>query len=320
MRTRSAIALFSVAAVVAALAPAAARAGAWMPAPGEQFTEIRGSRLSSDDFHNADGDRVILPFGGLYERRDATWSAELGWKKSTSVFFSLPWSSASRRLADPLGAFPSETGFGDLNLGLRRKLAGGGASVVSLEASWNAPLGYSRLKPFSDSELALVDTIFYAGASESDSVNVSRFGGRPALGEGEQSVQGVLWYGASLPGVRGFLEAGGGYRYYFEHMGDQLLMRANLGLWLGSSLLVAGRYEGEMAIGDGVTLAHELDRHLAGPMILYRVDDFVDVYVGSLHSAIASNALHSDQFYAGVAFRNTKLNRLQGFLGGKKNP
>ena len=40
----------------------------------------------------------------------------------------------------------------------------------------------------------------------------------------------------------------------------------------------------------------------------------------SLHTAIARNALHADRFYVGVAFKKTELDRLQGYLGGTKQP
>ena len=34
----------------------------------------------------------------------------------------------------------------------------------------------------------------------------------------------------------------------------------------------------------------------------------------------ARNDLHVDEFYAGLAFKSTKLNRLQGFLGNDSRP
>jgi hypothetical protein len=60
--------------------------------------------------------------------------------------------------------------------------------------------------------------------------------------------------------------------------------------------------------------------HTVGPEIRYRVDDRLDVIAGSNHTAGGHHVDHVDEFYAGIAFRQTKLNRLQGFLGNLSRP
>ena len=57
---------------------------------------------------------------------------------------------------------------------------------------------------------------------------------------------------------------------------------------------------------------------MAGPVVLYRVDDGLDVYAGSWSTTAGRNTLRYREVYAGVAFHKTKLNRLQGFLGNKQ--
>ena len=94
---------------------------------------------------------------------------------------------------------------------------------------------------------------------------------------------------------------------------------ADLGLWLTRSLLVGGRYSGTMTLSHG-DLAPERTLHLAGPVLVWRVDDRLDLTAGSWSTAMAKNALHYDQVYVAVAFKQTRLNRLQGFLGGTKAP
>jgi hypothetical protein len=42
--------------------------------------------------------------------------------------------------------------------------------------------------------------------------------------------------------------------------------------------------------------------------------------VGSWSTAAGRNALHYDQVYVALTFKQTKLNRLQGFLGGTRAP
>ena len=313
---------FAAALLVTLVAPAAARAGAWIASPGEQYGTIEGSRFSSDDFHDLEGNRRAIALGGLVEERDARWTGEVGWKKRMSIFLDVPFSSVTRRTADAFGPVQgTETGLGDLLAGVRYRLgAASGPQALSLEAAWKAPLGYSRRVLLGASEIAALDATLFKDFSPGDSANAMRQASPPRLGDGEQAFQGVLWYGASLPAVHAFLEVGAGYRTYLEHVGDQMLGRANLGVWLGPSLLVVGRYDGEIGVSDGDTPADKVTRHLAGAELLYRVDDGLDVFAGSMHSASAKNALHTDRFYAGMAFRHTKLNRLQGFLGGKQNP
>ena len=60
--------------------------------------------------------------------------------------------------------------------------------------------------------------------------------------------------------------------------------------------------------------------HEVGPQLLYRVDDNLDAFAGSLHTASGKNVIHTDQYYVGVAVKRTRLDRLQGFLGGTKRP
>ena len=46
----------------------------------------------------------------------------------------------------------------------------------------------------------------------------------------------------------------------------------------------------------------------------------LDVFAGSWHTPSGRNTLALDQYYAGLAWKSTKLNRLQGFLGGDARP
>ena len=55
-------------------------------------------------------------------------------------------------------------------------------------------------------------------------------------------------------------------------------------------------------------------------MLVWRVDDRLDLPAGSWSTAMAKNTLHYDQVYVAVTFKQTRLNRLQGFLGGTKAP
>lgn len=100
---------------------------------------------------------------------------------------------------------------------------------------------------------------------------------------------------------------------------DQMVMSADLGFWVGRSLLVGGRYRGLTTVSHG-PLVPEISQHLAGAVLLYRLDDGLDMYAGSWSTASGKNVLHFDQVYVGIAFHNTKLNRLQGFTGSTRAP
>ncbi len=283
------------AAALTALGAAAAAAGPWALAPGEYYTELQGSFFSTGTYYDNDGNRMDLP--GLQEQRALTSYSELGWKPRLSVQLSLPALSNTERAA---GTAMSNQGFGDFGFGLRYALHNG-ASATSLQLAWRAPAGYNRM-------LA------------------------PALGSGRQRLALSLGLGRPL-GHKGFVQLGGGYAYDFVKVGahksdatadaidrnwaDHVLANGALGFWMGR-LMVAGLYEGEIAASAGDAL--KSTSHLAGPRFTYRVDDRLDAFAGSWHSPGGENVLHVDQYSAGVAWKMTKLGRLQGFLGGDARP
>jgi hypothetical protein len=49
------------------------------------------------------------------------------------------------------------------------------------------------------------------------------------------------------------------------------------------------------------------------------VDDRMDVFAGSWHTASGRNVLHTDQFFAGIAWKQTGLDRLAGAMGGTQS-
>lgn len=57
---------------------------------------------------------------------------------------------------------------------------------------------------------------------------------------------------------------------------------------------------------------------VAGPRFTLRVDDRMDVFAGSRHSPSGRNVLHADQYYCGIAWKQTGLDRLAGAFGGTK--
>jgi hypothetical protein len=310
MSARAASSALTVFMLVALASCRTAHAGPWLPAPGEYYTELRGSVLSTTSYHNADGDRVALPW--RMEERSAYAYTELGWKKSVSVVLAAPFTSTTARTS--FGNY-TNTGLQDLLLGFRYGLARG-RSALALELDWQPPLGYSRRTSL--------------------------------LGDGLQQLSLSALAGSAL-GSRGFLQLGAGMGYRFLAVdqgaqtalnpmywssqtgtilaGDQLaeqwsrpfVASADLGLWIRPTLLLGGRYSGTVAMSSGEAFP-ERTVHLAGPVLLWRVDDRLDLSAGSWSTAKATNSLHYDRIYVALTFKQTRLNRLQGFLGGTKAP
>ncbi len=308
---RAALALLAL-----AVSASSAAAGPWVLSPNDFHASLGGSFFSAGSAYNADGDRVAL--GGLAERRAIDASVEFSVRRWLGMRLAIPVVSATSRDNSSGTAF-TNTGLGDLRMGLRVPIVSG-ATALALNLDWQAPSGYNRvLAPL-----------------------VADDAGKGA-GAGLQKLEASLQLGLPL-GQRGFLQLGGGYRHEGLVFGsrktdggpgdpeldwaDHMTADAALGVWFTERLLVAGVYRAEIAgatgrqvAGPGNTLVDdEVTTQLAGSRITYRVDDRLDVFAGSWHSPGGTNVLHLDQFHAGIAWKSTRLNRLQGFLGNAKRP
>lgn len=297
----------ALAAVAAALCVASgAHAGPWSLAPGEYYAELSGSFYSAGTFYDDAGAR--RPLGGLAEQRAVASRLELGWRKRASLQLTLPALSVTSR--PPAGLPATSTGFGDFGLGLRYGLWTG-RRAVALQFQWTTPTGY-------DARI------------------------QPGLGDGHQKLDAELELGSPL-GRFGFLQAGAGARYDYRTLGgrstaltgafgsdrdwaNDALIDGAIGLWLGGGLQVAGVYQGAFVVNTGRAILDaqgnpeelKVDDQQAGVRVTYRVDDRLDAFAGSWHSPGGRNVLHLDQFYCGVAWKQTRLGRNQGFLGSAR--
>jgi hypothetical protein len=319
MRLRTVPVRIAAAIAAVSLSAAAAHAGAWLPRPGEYYSEFTASRSVSDTYYDSEGTRYVRPFGAFEETRDLRLYNELGWRERASLVLSVPIRSRTRSVGADYGYGQlTATGLGDLDLGVRIRVKDG-TTAIAAQLDWNAPLGYEHDLADSSSAPAGLERV-----------------AAPNLGTGRQSLQGALLVGQALPAWNSFLEAGGGYRMEPQDGGaSEWFGSATAGVWLGSSLLVSGCYsmvrsatafEGERdqlyALGSRLPAGTEpeYDFQTVNPQLLYRVDDRLDVFVGSVHTASGQNRPHFDSVYVGMAFKQTRLNRLQGFLGGKRRP
>jgi len=279
-----------------------AAAGPWGLAPGEWYANLEGSTFTANTFH-PDGGRADT--GLVVEERALRTVVEVGWENLTLVF-GLPVLSVTRRDARVQG---TATGFQDVQVGMRYNLKNG-ATAAALELAWSGPSGYNR--------------------------HLDTLGIR--LGDGLQELSAQVQVGSAIAG-RGFVEGSFGYAYRYLGIAkrdkgpfvsgepgsakylwsDRLHASADFGIWIGHSLLAGGRYRGVKTLSNGA-LAAKSDVHLAGAILLYRVDDRLDMFAGSWSTATGKHTFHYDQVYLGLAFHRNKLNRLQGFLGGTQAP
>ena len=296
------VALCAIAAAAGPLASPAATpaAGPWSLAPGEYYTELYGSSFSTGTGFDDGGTRVQLG-GQRVEERAIRSYTEMGWKKHWSFQMWLPFVTNSVRDAGTTGGM-SISGLQDIGLGFRWKLKNG-AHAAALQFSWEAPTGYND-------HLTL------------------------PVGDGQQKLSASLQLGGPA-GKRGLWELGGGYRYDYRaitsrtsgtiasspdsiidggrNWSDHAIVNAAYGHWFGN-LQVAGIYGGSFPVQTG--RGYEITQHTIGPRFTYRVDERLDAFAGSWHTPAGKNTPHLDEYYAGVAWKLTKLDRLQGFIGG----
>jgi hypothetical protein len=315
-------------ALALALAPSSAFANAWVLEPGDWYTEVNGSWSKSDTYLNNFGERVPLPLGGIVERRTATSYSEFGWRPNMAVLLAIPYTSVSVRSADE--SFRStETGLGNLGLGAKYALLKG-ETAVSVQADAILAMGYNRR--FYPDTLATLPP-----GSPSSLV----FQQPSSLGAGSQSFAGRVLAGRTFQAWNAFIEGAAGYEITFgradvvaDSAGRQVLrneagtlgswvLGGSAGLWLGKSLLLAGRYVGRVnnetipdaSVGIDDDMASS---NLVGPLVLYRVDDNLDLMAGSMHTAGGKRTMHLDRFYVALSVKHSGLTRLQGFLGSTK--
>lgn len=331
-----------------------AQAGPWLPAPGEYCTELRGGLFNADTYRNNDGKRT--PLGGEWEERSILGTVELGWKKNVSVVFAAPFIGTTGMAG--VGSATS-TGLEDLGLGLRVGLMRG-PTALAAELDWQTPLGYDRESSmFADSlrgggfqQLSL-SLLFGRPIARRGFMQLGAGAGiRSGSGVGDDEIIAQLFADAKShwlsqqdasfsPSATTLVAAAN----CAEYQSLPLMASADLGLWVTRSLLLCARYSGvtvlankeftvPMASSGGVPLIpggpvqpwnYEVSgvvraRHLAGMSLVWRVDERLDLTAGSWSTMMARNSLHYDQVYVALTFKQTSLNRLQGFLGGTKAP
>ena len=303
MSARIALPTLVVAVLTALTSVRSATAGPWGLPSGEWGANLEASTFLANTFRGWDGFRADS--GLVVQERALRSVVEVGWKKRITLVFGVPVLSVTRRNARIQG---TATGFQDVRAGMRYSLMGG-RTAAAVQLDWTAPAGYNR--------------------------NLDTLGLR--LGDGRQELSLEILGGTGISDFAFFQGSiGHGYRFlgFAKESSDpvtdpahpaqylwsrHILASADVGFWASRSLLVAGRYRGNLTYDQGA-LVQDSDTNLAGTLLLYRLDDRLDMFAGSWSTIGGRNSLHFDQVYVGFGFRNTKLNRVQGFLGGTQAP
>ena len=292
----------------------------WVLKPGEFYSELSGSVFAANSFLDNGDQRP--PLNGKLDERELVSYTEMGWKTSASVWLAVPF--VNRGFTRFTGGTSTSTGLGDLDLGVRFRLKGG-STPASLALGWTAPLGANRkLFPGSDGDGG-TDPASYPPYSQSNASDTSLY-----FNQGLQSLRAGLDFGGhAWKGA--FWTAGGEFRYRFLEFGSTdrnshnarfIGGNASLGWWVQRNLLVSGLFEGEWVSSQSENydrnLATDRDpkRLLAGPRLTWRVDDRMDVFAGSWHVTSGRNVIHYDQYYFGIAWRQSSLSRYAGAYGG----
>jgi hypothetical protein len=322
----------SVAAAVAVATvslASAAWASPWALQPGEFYSELSGSSRSATSFYRNEDEQRTLLGGELFDRVVRSHT-EMGWKKRASIWFDVPFVSRSW-VSGPVAA--TSTGFGDFEFGIRWGLHRGD-SPLALNLGWSAPLGGNRrLFPGTSGDGGLDATALATLASGTGRDSSTFFS------QGMQTLSASLELGGALGGHAHYA-LGGGYRTRYLSIGSRATTdryadfatgTASLGWWLSKNLLVTGNFAGEWQVSQGESYDRiaapipgsngpELQSvsMLAGERVTYRIDERMDVFAGSWHTPSGRNTLHADQFYCGIAWKQTAFGRSAGALGGSK--
>ena len=259
--------------------------GGWTVHPGEWYSEISGARVYANSQFGPDGRNGAIPNGGRFQQYLLTSYSEIGWKKNVSFLMGIPFSNRTWRFYDDTRTV---TGLSELKLGFRVRLREDAPGLI-LDGGWLAPAGYDK--------------------------HVS-----PNLGDGRQKAWVALNGGIKLPGLPGFAQASRGVLFVGEDGIVYSQTSADVAAWIGPKLLLGARYSDSVGWNSTSESAALATQYRAGPVLLVRVDDRVDLSMGVERQWFGRNTLEATGIYVALGFKQTKLNPMQGFLGTQKHP
>ncbi|MEO5616529.1 MAG: hypothetical protein ABIS67_02050 [Candidatus Eisenbacteria bacterium] len=267
-------------------APALAfEGGAWTVSPGEWYSEVSARRFYANSEFHADSRNGAIPGEGRFQEFQVASYNEIGWKKNISLMLGIPFITSTQRFGEKSRTI---SGLSDARIGLRLRMRNDLPGFI-FDGGWQAPLGYNK--------------------------NVG-----PRLGDGRQKFWGALHAGTRLPLIPGFVQASRGVFFISED--GELYSRTSVeaGAWIGRRVLLGGHYGDVVPINSANEVARLGTSYRAGPVVLIRLDDHLDLSIGGTRALFGRNSLETTQFQVALGFKQTKLNPLQGFLGTLQKP
>lgn len=259
--------------------------GAWTVSPGEWYSEVSGGRIYANSWFRPDARNGAIPFEGRFQGFRVSSYNEIGWKKNTSVMLGIPFVTSTWRFYDESRTI---SGLSDMLLGLRLRLRDDNPGFI-LDGGWQAPLGYNK--------------------------NVG-----PSLGDGRHKLWTELHAGTRLPLISGFVQASRGFFFISEDGELYGYTTVQAATWIGTRVLFGGHYGDFVPINSANEVSRLGTSYRAGPVLLFRVDDRLDISISGSRALFGRNSLETTQFQVALGFKQTKLNPLQGFLGTLQKP
>jgi len=259
--------------------------GAWTVAPGEWYSEVTGTRHYASSRFLVDARNQALPDGGRFQQFEAESYNEIGWLDNVSFALGIPF--INRSVRQDAGT-RTISGISDFQVGLRFRLKADNPGLV-FDAGWLAPSGYNK--------------------------NLD-----PRLGDGRHKLYGAIHGGTRLPVIPGFVQAARGFYFISEDGELYWRTRVEAAAWLGRKFLIGGRYADQAPINSANEVSRLGHAYRAGPVLLVRFDDRLDLAAGADRQLFGRNVLEGTRFYVTLGFKQTKLNALQGFLGASPKP
>ena len=212
--------VFGAALAIAVTTPEIATAGAWTQSRGSLYNRASANRYASTEQFDLDGESQLLPFHGEFEDRNLTDYFEVG----VTDRFTVLGSFVAKRLRSENDIRQTKSsGIGDVDLGVRAKVADGSEGVVSVQLLSRFPTGY-------DEQSTL------------------------PLGTGEPELEGRVLYGRSLwPLVPGYCGLEAGYRARAGAPEDEFRYLVEVGSDLGAGFYARAKLDGVYGLETGVT-------------------------------------------------------------------
>jgi len=233
------------------LSPTQVLAGAWTQEKGHFYAKLMGSRFQAEEFFDDSGTKVpIGNYDDLFEDLSTSFYMEYGLLDRLTVVFSLP---AKRLTAENRFLIRETEGIGDVNLGAKYLLKGGGL-VLSLMGNAKIPTGYEKT---SESLLSA-----------------------PPLGGGQVDIETKFLAGTSFYPIPAYVSGEAGFRLRTEAFGNELTYAFEFGYMVAGRILLKGAITGIKSLASDkdqeefdVLDIVDQDFLKLGPDIIFKISD-----------------------------------------------